>query len=273
MGRTTVNSANRIGRLTTISVAATALTVALGGLSAARADTVSFSNIVASWVNGTPSSNVTYVNNNSSNPQAYWGGQTPLSNDSGYTFQSPASQPVTATVPPSPSSDFILGTFQHINEPIPSGTSITGIDLYVTTDVHINATDEGNLTFKFHFDHDETPNGDNPCANGQPNNQGVNINGCADHVQVSALSGTGAFTIGANTYTVNIVGFEQGGVQTSSFWTEEDAINTADLVANVDLYTNVVGTPEPSTWTMMLAGFIGLGALARRKITRIRLAS
>ncbi len=105
------------------------------------------------------------------------------------------------------------------------------------------------------------------------NGVGVNVNGCADHVQLSALSSTSSFTIGLDTYTVNIVGFEQGGVQTSSFWTEEGVTNTANLVANVDLTSRVLGTPEPSTWAMMLLGFAGLGyAGFRSRKTAISIA-
>ena len=246
--------------------------LAFGGLIAtpAAADTVSFSNIVADWYAGTPAAAVTYVNNSPASifPQAYWGGGSTGINgyDSGYTFSSPSSQPVTTnSIPPSPSAPFVLGTFQHINNPI-TGSSITGIDLAVTADVLITPTvgvpvNEGALTFTFHFDHDETPNGSygDACPDGGHVGSGVDVNGCADHVQVSALSSTATFTIGLATYTVNIIGFEQGTTVTSSFWTEENATNTAKLVADVDLTSRVLGTPEPSTWAMMLVGFAGLG--------------
>ena len=257
-------------------LAATAIAAVTGAAAfaaPAAADTVSFSNIVADWYAGTPAAAVTYVNNSPASifPQAYWGGgSTGIHGyDSGYTFSSPSVQPVSVVVPPSPSPDFALGTFQHINNPI-TGSSITGINLAVTADVTIAGVDEGPLTFDFHFAHDETPNGsyDDACPDGGHVGSGVDVNGCADHVQVSALSNTASFTIGLDTYTINIVGFEQNNVLMSSFWTMEDATNTAKLVANVDLYSRVIGTPEPSTWAMLLMGFAGLGYAAFRKAGR-----
>jgi hypothetical protein len=246
--------------------------VALIASTAVYADTVSFSNILGTWSNATPSGKATLFGAGTSNPQAYWGGNNPSNHnpdgDSGYTFQSPSGQPIVATVPPSPSPDFVLGTFQHLNNPIPSGSSITGINLTLTTDVKIDGTDEGILSFQFHFTHDETDNAASPCADGGHVGSGVDVNGCADHVTVNALSDTAQFTIGGDHYTIDIIGFEQGGVVTNGFWTEEGVTNTAELVANVTLFSDVVTTPaapEPSTWAMGLIGFAGLGFLGFRR--------
>jgi hypothetical protein len=52
-------------------------------------------------------------------------------------------------------------------------------------------------------------------------------------------------------------------VVTNGFWTEEGVTNTAELVANVKLFSDVVtvptgpAAPEPSTWAMGLIGFAG----------------
>ena len=248
---------------------------ALLASTAAYADTVSFSDILATWSNATPSGKASFFGTGTSNPQAYWGGNNPSNHnpngDSGYTFQSPSGQPIVATVPPSPSPDFVLGTFQHLNNPIPSGSSITGINLTLSTDVTIDGTDEGILSFQFHFTHDETDNAASPCADGGHVGHGVDVNGCADHVTVNALSDTAQFTIGGDHYTIDIVGFEQNGVVTDGFWTEEGVTNTAELVANVKLFSDVVtvptgpAAPEPSTWAMGLIGFAGLGFLGFRR--------
>jgi hypothetical protein len=238
---------------------------------AAKADTVDFSNITAYWYSANPASSIDFtVNNgpNQTNPQAYWGGAG-VNGDSGYTFQS-ASGTVSAIVPPSPSPDFTLGTFQHINKPI-TGASITGINLAVNADISINGTDEGNKVFLFHFTHDETPNGDSPCADGGHVGSGVDVNGCADHVTVNALASTSTFDIGGDHYTISIQGFEQGGNFATSFWTEEGVTNTAFLEANVELYTDAInpngpgGAPEASTWAMGAIGFGFLGLIGRRK--------
>ena len=261
------------------------LLAALAGAACSPAfadNTVEFNDITAKWSNAVPSANVTFQNNGgatgTTNPRAYWGGEQSISDDSGYTFTVNGAQPIDVTLPPSPSPNFTLGTFQHINQPIPSGSSITGINLTVWSDVLINGVDQGVLSFLFHFTHNETPNADDPCADGGHVGSGVDSGGCADHVTISALAQTSTFDIGGDHYTLNINGFSQGGVQTAGFWTTEGLTNTADLTANVALYSDVVinptgGVPEPSTWLLGLTGFGLVAALGWKRKRSDRLAS
>lgn len=235
-----------------------ALGLAVPGLAVAA--TVDIQDIVGAWSNGIPAANVTIDNSNPALATARWGADGP---QSGYDFE-PAAGTVSVVVPPSPSSDFTLGTFRHINKPINAGTSITSIVLTVTAKIIIDGADQGTRSFVFDFTHDETPNGANPCADGNPNGVGVNVNGCADKVSVGYNNLSETFVIGSDTYTLNIVGFLIGGNPASVFWTMEQATNTALLRANVALRSEVE-VPEPVTLAIFGLGLAGLGLVARRR--------
>ncbi len=249
-------------------VAAVGATLLAG---AAHANTVSLSNMTATWYDGTPSGNVSYSGNGTTAPEARWGTGGP---QSGYDFDI-AAQPITFTVPPSPSPNAVLGTFTHLNNPIDAGTSITSIKLQISAKVTINDgiadVFQQNLNFFYSFSHWETDNGAEPCANGEANNQGVNINGCADRVIANWLSTSDSFVIGNDTYTLNVIGFSTNQAGTNpftSFWTTEKDDNEAFLVGNVALRSEVgggpSGTPEPGSIALVGLALAGLAAASRR---------
>jgi len=246
--------------------------VAVIGSGAANASTVTLSNIVAQWYDGSPSSNVSYFNNPSIAPQARWGVGA---NQSGYDFVI-ASQPIIYDVPPSPTANQVLGKFSHLNFPINSGTSITGIKLRITADVSINSVLQNNLAFNYGFDHWETPNGAAPCADGGTVGVGVNVNGCADRVIANWLADSQDFMIGSDVYTLNVNGFSLDSAGTNpftSFWTAEGLRNDAYLLANVTLRSDAGGGPSgtiPEPGTLALLGIALTGLAASRSARRAR---
>ena len=222
--------------------------------SAAQAATVSLTNITGTWFDANPSGNITSnTGGGTANTSIRW-------DASGYDFNTVASAAV--LVPPSPSANFALGSFSHINEPI--FTSITGVKLKVTANINVDATVVGPRDFFFQFIHEETPNGGQSCPYGGANNQGVNINGCADRVLVQFIDSSESFTIGADTYTLNVFGFQSGNSAiTSDFLTAERLTNTANLIANVTLRSSLT-VPEPGTLALAGLSLVGLAAMRRR---------
>jgi hypothetical protein len=237
----------------------------LGVIGAANAHTIQISGITGSWQNGVPPANVTYTGNGTANPEARWGVPAGGNGQSGYNFS--AAGTINTVIPPSPTPQFTLGTFQHVNEPIDAGTSITGIQLAIHANLSIDGGAAFGANFLFDFSHDETTNSLNPCPYGGANGQGVNINGCADRVSVNYNSLSDTFTVGTDTYTLNLFGFEIGGNQVSQFLTVEDAINTASLEGVIELRSQAIGTvgvPEPASMALIGAGILGLGIVRSR---------
>ncbi len=227
---------------------------------ASAATTVTIQNITAAWSDAIPGAS--FSGSGTGNPTARWGADTG-SGQSGYNFDALVGA-INTVVPPSPSGDFVLGTFTHVNQPI-LAPSISSIVLTVTAQVLIAGIDQGSRNFVFDFDHDETPNGDNPCAFGGANNQGVNVNGCADRVRISFSNLSQSFTIGSDIYTLNIRGFDLGGSFTTQFLTTEQQDNPARLVANISLRSDVTDVPEPMTLALFGTALAGLGFAMRRR--------
>ncbi len=224
--------------------------------------TIDFANIKATWFDVQGGSNINYTGNGTANATVSWGVGN---NQSGYRFEAIGIPTLEVDPITNVSAITNIGQFTHFNFPINAGTSITGVKLQFTTDVLVNGGLFGTVNFIYAFDHDETPNNDNPCAYGGANNQGVNINGCADRVAVNFNQSSGFFSIGSVDYALDVRGFLVDGEPKTNFLTIENATNTALLRGQVVLRDNAGVVPEPATWAMMIAGFGLVGAVSRRR--------
>jgi len=233
--------------------------------SAASAAVVSIGVVSGDWASVSP--DPVYGLNGVGTNEIRWGQPYYSSSDpqSGYQFDGSSGGVVTEGV------SFDLGDFTHFNFAVSSdppgsdAASITGATLHVAFDLTI----DGNVysyASDYDFTHWETINTANPCANGGANGSGVNVNGCADRVQILNNEGSSdAVVVNGVKYYFDLTGFEglimENGLPT--FWTVEGQTNVATLYAAMRTEP-VSDVPLPATALMMLAGLGGLG-LVRRK--------
>jgi hypothetical protein len=237
-------------------IASALCAASLGAFGAASAAPVTFSNITGSWSNVAPAAGITVSNNGTANPSMRWGDPATNAGQSGYDFA--AAGDFSVNVPPD--QEVSLGAFSHLNNPI-NGTSLTSATLTVAIDIVINGMAQGTRNFVFDFTHQETPNGADPCANGDANGAGANVNGCADLVTVSNTNLSEDFLVDGVLYTIAILGFEVGGNIVSTLETIEQMTNNAQLIASI----TVAEVPLPGALILMLSGVMGLGFAGRRK--------
>jgi hypothetical protein len=185
-----------------------------------------------------------------------WGTPAGTPDKSGYRFDGNA--PQTGLLA---DAIFTLGTFTHFNAPIAAGTSISGARL--TVDIVADffngmTTVTRNVTSVFDFAHFETPNSASPCADGGTVGVGVNVNGCADQVTpILNLGLSDTFEVDGLTYIFNTTGFDIG----ASFWTKEQAANTAHFTGTFTTKIPPSAVPLPAALPLLLAG---LGAKRRQ---------
>lgn len=246
-----------------------AISVVTAAPAMATVTNISFDNISATWLAPIGGNNINYSGQGTDNAAIFWGsGSGP---QSGYRFESDIPM-ISVDMDTQMSGITSIGSFTHYNFPISSGSGISGVKLQLTMDVDVDGTVMQGVNFVYAFNHWETPNNANPCANGGPNNQGINNNGCADNVAVNFLQESGFFTIDNIEYALDIRGFLVGDNPATTFWTREDLTNTAQLRGQVVLRDVAGAVPEPATWALMIGGFALVGASLRRRQTMVSFA-
>lgn len=234
-------------------------TLAMSAL-AAQAASLTITDISGAWT-GWSGGTAVSSSSSGSTAQLRWG--TPTSGQSGYDF-TPSGTPFA----PSEDAVFDLGRFTHNNFIIDANSAIDSATLDVSFTFYLG-DDPTNLitrTSQFEFDHWETTNNANPCADGGSNGSGVNVNGCADRVLPTTNPSTSeTFTITENgvteTYVFDVTGFNIG----SAFWTTEEMSNSATLQARWTSETSIAPIPLPAAAWMLMAGVGSLVWTKRRR--------
>ncbi|MFN2288123.1 MAG: THxN family PEP-CTERM protein [Chromatocurvus sp.] len=231
----------------------------------ANAIPINITSIASQWLSTTPTS--PDVSGQGSNTIS-WG--TPAETEqSSYVF-APADASSTALNGLDPEIPFGLGEFTHNNFPI-TGTTLTGATLEVIIGFDViddsSGTVSRSITSLFDFAHLETPNEDDPCADGGALDEGVNENGCADRVSFTPNPFSDTFNVGGINYDFKLIGFcptcptsDDTVTLVDNFWTREGEANTAVLVAEY----SATRIPLPGTAWLLLGGLAGFGAYRRR---------
>lgn len=159
-------------------------------------------------------------------------------------------------------TSFDVGVFTHFNRVIYKTEHVETARLNLTVEAEFDGMVK-TFTTSYLFSLWETPNDDDPCANGAANGiaDTVNQNGCADRVQIlenDSLSDE--FTHNGRKYEFDLFGFEGG----KEFWTIESLANTTFLKAQFRTSDILTPIPLPAGAWMLLAGVGALAAVRRR---------
>jgi hypothetical protein len=152
---------------------------------------------------------------------------------------------------------FLLGTFMHINNPIPSG-GIGSVNYALSFD--LTGLVAPPLDVLVHFDHNETWNVAGRCPTGS-------LSLC-DDVVTTSLPGVSMFSLDSGTKYFQLLGFSQDGGLTfsSRYLSPENGSNTAMLYGMVSSDPAPIPNPEPAT--LALFGTGPLAAIAARRRAR-----
>nr|WP_274522009.1 THxN family PEP-CTERM protein [Ectothiorhodospira lacustris] len=218
-----------------------------------------------------------------------WGDPATTAGDSGLIISnSPADTLVNTNGSPVPNV-----SITHRNNPIFAGSpSLLSVDIASTLTLTPFAPSGAGLpaqTITFSVNFFETPNEPSTCADGEPNNIGVNINGCADIFVINQNSINFAFTypdIGgdtpdfARTYFISFLELTSGlnplpnaacnavsGVSAPclGFRTPENQTTTFQFAALITTDPVQVEVPEPASIGLLSLGLGAIGLMMRRR--------
>ena len=208
------------------------------------AASLDITDIEGGWTNATGGSNIDIDNvADQGTDTIMWGDGAPP--ESGYNFT-----PGVDMIGVALNDNILLGTFNHINVPIPSGTGISSVDYeigFMTNGQPLS------LSTSLMFDHNETSNAPGPPLSD-------------DIVTVTAAALNSQIVAGGDTFFFNLLGFSLDGGLTFSdtFSSPEGGTNTAHLYGIVTA-APMDEVPEPSQYALMLVGAFGLVAAQYRR--------
>ena len=117
-------------------------------------------------------------------------------------------------------SDFLLGTLQHFNNPISSGTAVSSVTLTLQT---LFTNPPLSIDFLYKSTVDETPNVANTCV--YPSTPG---NPCADKITISTVPSQ-TFDFQGQTLTISSFFLDTNGNPTDSLISQEGGTTTAQV--------------------------------------------
>ncbi len=180
----------------------------------------------------------------------------------------------------------------HLNRPV-TGSSLESVALRSTLTLtpFQPASAEPSIgpnSIDFLIEFLETPNGDNPCANGEANNQGVNDEGCADIFVIDRnalnfpfffdLDGAGGplqnqeyfisffeLTNGLNPLAEAACTAAGAANPCLGFLTPENATTPFQFAAVITTEEVVIDVPAPATLVLFGIAMTGLGLFSRKR--------
>ena len=222
--------------------------------SGSQAALLDITNIEGGWSDATPVSINGNINNvdGQGTDEVRWGLSATSSGQSGYDF-TPGSDLFDISI----GTNFHLGTFTHLNNPIYTPWDAPSLEtINYDFGFETNGT-PGSLSTSFSFTHDETLNSIDNCPLGS-------ISTCDDYVDIANTTLNQLINVDGDSYYFNLLGFSTDGGNTfsSSFQSPELGSNSADLYGIVTAYA----VPEPGTIALFGLGALLIGGVARKKV-------
>lgn len=141
-----------------------------------------------------------------------------------------------------PETNFLLGTLQHFNNPIETGTAISSVTL------NLAALFEGppvSINFLYSTIVDETPN------TGKINNCDYSSTvACADKISINSVSNQSTFKIGNDEFTIASFFLDNNGAPTNSLISQEGGTTTAQVFGRLTtkLGQTPIDPPRKALW-------------------------